>query len=65
MASLKTAGVEYKIAPAEGDFIIGTGGILSRDDLYLDNLDTVSTPTCHSAVTVRARSAADTVHRNV
>ena len=43
MTQLQTTGVEYKIAPAEGDYIIGSGGILSRDDLYLDNLDTVST----------------------
>ncbi len=43
MSKLQTTGVEYRIAPAEGDFIIGTGGILLRDDLYLDQLDTVST----------------------
>ena len=43
MSQLHTTGVEYKIAPAEGDYIIGTGGILSRDDLYLDDLETVGT----------------------
>ncbi len=46
MSHLKTTGVEYRIAPAQGDFIIGTGGILSPDALYLDNLDTISTDTC-------------------
>ncbi len=46
MTRLRTTGVLYRIAPAEGDFIIGTGGILSADDLYLADLDTVSTPTC-------------------
>ena len=46
MTHLRTTGVLYRIAPAEGDFIIGTGGILSADDLYLADLDTVSTPTC-------------------
>ena len=44
MTHLRTTGVLYRIAPAEGDFIIGTGGILSADDLYLSDLDTVSTP---------------------
>ncbi len=46
MTHLRTTGVLYRIAPAEGDYIIGTGGILSADDLYLADLDTVSTPTC-------------------
>lgn len=45
MASLQTTGVEYRIAPSKSDYIIGSGGILSRDDLYLDELDTVSTDT--------------------
>ena len=45
MSHLRTTGVLYRIAPAEGDFIIGTGGILSADDLYLTDLDTVSTAT--------------------
>ena len=46
MTHLRTTGVQYRIAPAEGDFIIGTGGILSADDLYLTDLDTVTTSTC-------------------
>ena len=46
MTHLRTTGVQYRIAPAEGDFIIGTGGILSTDDLYLTDLDTISTATC-------------------
>ncbi len=46
MASLKTSAVEYKIAPAEGDYIIGSDNILSSDSLYLDNLNTISTDTC-------------------
>ena len=46
MTHLRTTGVQYRIAPAEGDFIIGTGGILSADDLYLTDLDTVTTATC-------------------
>lgn len=45
MATLKTTGVEYKIAPADGDFVIGSDNILSRENLYLDNLDTISTDT--------------------
>ncbi len=43
MSELHTTGVVYKIAPAEGDYIIGSGGILSRGDLYLDDLDTLGT----------------------
>ncbi|MGX8713480.1 MAG: glycosyltransferase [bacterium] len=46
MATLKTTGVEYKIAPAEGDYIIGSNSLLSPDGLYLDDLNTVSTATC-------------------
>jgi hypothetical protein len=46
MASLRTTGVEYKMAPAEGDFIIGSDSILSPDDLYLDDLDAISTDSC-------------------
>ena len=46
MASLKTSAVEYKIAPAEGDYIIGSNSILSSDSLYLDDLNTISTDTC-------------------
>ena len=44
MTHLRTTGVFYRIAPADGDFIIGSGGILSADDLYLADLDTISTP---------------------
>ena len=46
MTHLRTTGVQYRIAPAEGDFIIGSGGILSADDLYLADLDTITTATC-------------------
>lgn len=46
MAQLRTTGVEYKIAPKEGDFIIGSNSILSPDDIYIDDLDTISTDTC-------------------
>ena len=45
MASLRTTGVEYRIAPQEGDFIIGSDTILSPDDLYIADLDTISTDT--------------------
>lgn len=44
MTQNHTAGVEYKIAPAEGDFIIGSNSIMSPDDAYLDDLDTILTP---------------------
>ena len=46
MARLRTTGVEYKIAPAEGDYVIGSESILSPDELYLTSLDTISTDTC-------------------
>ncbi len=46
MAQLRTTGVEYKIAPTEGDYIIGSDSILSPDELYLADLDTISTDTC-------------------
>ena len=45
MASLKTTGVNYKIAPAEGDYIIGSESILSPNELYITELNTVSTDT--------------------
>lgn len=45
MTTLRSAGVQYRIAPAEGDYIIGTGGILSADELYFADLDTVGTAT--------------------
>ena len=45
MAQLKTTGVDYKIAPAEGDYIIGSESILSPDEVYLADLDTISTDT--------------------
>ena len=45
MTHLRTTGVLYRIVPSESDFIIGSGGILSADDLYLADLDTVSTAT--------------------
>lgn len=46
MATLKTTGVEYRIAPADGDFVIGSDSILSREGLFLDELATISTDTC-------------------
>lgn len=46
MAGLRTTGVEYRIAPSEGDYIIGSDSILSPDDLYIADLDTISTDTC-------------------
>ncbi len=46
MATLKTTGVEYKIAPADGDFVIGSESILSKENIYLDNLVLVTTDTC-------------------
>lgn len=46
MATLKTTGVEYRIAPADGDFVIGSDSIVSREGLYLDELTTISTDTC-------------------
>lgn len=46
MASLKTSGVVYRIAPAEGDYIIGSDSILSREEIFLDDLNTVSTDSC-------------------
>ena len=46
MAHLRTTGVEYKIAPTAGDYIIGSESILSADDLCLADLDTISTDTC-------------------
>ncbi len=45
MARLKTTGVEYKIAPAEGDYIIGSESILTSEDVYVTELDTISTDT--------------------
>ncbi|MBR2958028.1 MAG: hypothetical protein IKC19_00170, partial [Bacteroidales bacterium] len=46
MAQLRTTGVEYKIAPSDSDFIIGSESIISTDDLYIADLDTISTDTC-------------------
>ena len=45
MAKLKTTGVDYKIAPAEGDYIIGSESLLSPDELYVTELNTISTAT--------------------
>ncbi|MCR4660021.1 MAG: glycosyltransferase family 2 protein [Bacteroidales bacterium] len=45
MASLKTTGLEYKIAPSEGDYIIGSNGIASDEDILSVELDTVASPT--------------------
>lgn len=46
MADLRTTGVEYKIAPENGDFVIGSNSILSRESLFLDDLETISTDSC-------------------
>ena len=46
MAGLKTTGVDFKIAPAEGDYVIGSDSILSKDDLFTDELVTITTDTC-------------------
>ena len=45
MAHLRTTGVEYKIAPSESDYIIGSESVLSPDDLYIADLNTISTDT--------------------
>ena len=45
MAHLRTTGVEYKIAPSESDYIIGSESVLSPNDLYIAELDTISTDT--------------------
>ena len=45
MAHLRTTGVEYKIAPRESDYVIGSESVLSPNDLYIANLDTISTDT--------------------
>ncbi|MBP5527314.1 MAG: glycosyltransferase [Bacteroidales bacterium] len=45
MAELKTTSVDYKIAPKESDYIIGSESILSPDELYLTDLNTISTDT--------------------
>ncbi len=44
MATLKTTGIEYKIAPSESDFIIGSNGIATDEDILAVDLDTVSSP---------------------
>jgi hypothetical protein len=46
MATLRTTGVEYKIAPENGDYVIGSDSILTRESLFLDDLETISTDTC-------------------
>ena len=45
MACLRTTGVEYKIAPSESAYIIGSESVLSPDDLYIADLNTISTDT--------------------
>ena len=42
MSTLRTTGVDYKIAPSESNYIIGSETILSPDGLYIANLDTIS-----------------------
>ncbi|MBR1549146.1 MAG: glycosyltransferase [Bacteroidales bacterium] len=46
MATLRTTGVEYKIAPENSDYVIGSNSILSRESLFLDDLETISTDAC-------------------
>lgn len=45
MACLRTTGVEYKIAPSESAYIIGSESVLSPDDLYIADLNTITTDT--------------------
>lgn len=47
MAELRTTGVEYKIAPSGGDYIVGSESIVASDELLLDNLDTISSNPSH------------------
>ena len=44
MEYLQRSGVAYKIAPEEGDFVIGSNAINSREDLYTIELNTINTP---------------------
>ncbi|MBP5677143.1 MAG: glycosyltransferase [Bacteroidales bacterium] len=46
MAELRTTGVEYKIAPSESDYIVGSERVISADEAYLTDLNTITTPTC-------------------
>ncbi|MBQ2510641.1 MAG: glycosyltransferase [Bacteroidales bacterium] len=46
MTRLRTTGVRYKIAPAEGDYVIGSNSIVSRDDLFTDDLVTITSASC-------------------
>ncbi|MBR1799039.1 MAG: glycosyltransferase [Bacteroidales bacterium] len=46
MAELKTTGVEYTIAPKEGEFIIGSDSVFSKDSALVSHIDTISTPLC-------------------
>ena len=41
MAHLRTTGVEYRIAPRESDYVIGSETVLTPDDLYIASLDTI------------------------
>ena len=45
MGTLRTTGVEYKIAPSESNYIIGSESIISHDGLCIADLDTISTDT--------------------
>ena len=44
MASLKTTGIEYKIAPSESDYIIGSNGIDTDDDGVAVPIETIASP---------------------
>ena len=44
MLHLKPQGVEFKIAPEESDFVIGSNAINSREDLYTMEINTVASP---------------------
>ena len=43
MANLQSANVEYKIAPQESQFIIGSNTIHSSEDLYTVSINTIAT----------------------
>ena len=42
MAKLRTTGVEYRIAPSGADYVIGSEQVLSSEELYLTDLNTIS-----------------------
>ena len=44
MTTLNSMGAKYKIAPEEGDFVIGSNTINSREDLYTIELNPIVSP---------------------